>query len=90
MPRTSQQMAVTNGLYMSNFSRRTEEMQRLVSGLDVTRVMGMIKCAHLRDCGKALLDVLNDPDDFQRGVCDILSQIDDANLDLFAAIRQLE
>lgn len=75
---------------MNNFSRRTAEMQRLVSGLDVTRVMGMIECAHLRDKGKALLDVLNDLDDFQRGVSNILSRIDDANQDLFATIRQLE
>jgi len=75
---------------MLNFARRTAEMQRLVSGLEVTRVMGMIECAHLRERGKALLDVLSDLEHFQREVSDILSQIDDANLDLFATIRQME
>ncbi len=74
---------------MRSFSRRTEEMQRIVSGLEVTRIMGMIECSHLHERGKTLLNVLNDLEVYQQEVSDILSSIDDANMDLHSTIQQM-
>ena len=74
---------------MRSFSRRTEEMQRIVSGLEVTRIMVMIECSHLHERGKTLLNVLNDLEVYQQEVSDILSSIDDANMDLHSTIQQM-
>lgn len=75
---------------MMSFARRTEEMKRIVSGLEVTRIMGMIECSHLHERGKALLNVLGDLEVYQQEVSDILSRIDDANMDLVATVQQME
>jgi len=63
----------------ADFFKRTEQMKRLASGLEVVRVMGVIECSRIGADGKSLIDVLDDLANFQREVTEILGRIDNTN-----------
>jgi len=63
----------------ADFFKRTEQMKRLASGLEVVRVMGVIECSRIGADGKSLIDVLDDLANLQREVTEILGRIDNTN-----------
>lgn len=61
------------------FARNNDEMRRIIAGQEVTRIMGKIECAHVREYSAGLNGVLSDLEVFQKNITDSLKKIEDLN-----------